>query len=234
MARPGLNRPSPAAVSADAIARYLDALAGALPTTAPPVLRREIVAEIEDGLREAVARQRARGLDPGGAAAAGVAEFGDPAEVAAGFAGELAAAAARRVGLRLLLTGPLIGLTWLTLVTLGAAGRRPPGLPLLVPLLLALLALAVPSAVLSVALTGRLSRRLPGRPGLASGAALLAARLCMVADAGLLGALTLWAGTAGPGPLWVPAVAAATASTLRLILAGRAAHRCRELRASLA
>jgi hypothetical protein len=53
----------------------------------------------------------------------------------------------------------------------------------------------------------------------------LAAVLCVAGDVLLLSGLLAWGTTRG-GLAWPLAVAAATASTVRLSLAGRAARRC--------
>jgi hypothetical protein len=68
-----------------------------------------IVEELADGLEEAFARYRERGLDEDTAARAAIAEFGDPQLVAAGFT---AVCPGRSLARRLLVTGPAVGLCW--------------------------------------------------------------------------------------------------------------------------
>lgn len=98
MAQPGL------------IADYLRQLAARLPTP--------IVEELADGLHETYLAQRRAGLAPEEAAQHAVAEFGDPATVVAAF---LVASPARRAARALLVTGPLVGAAWATvLLTLHA------------------------------------------------------------------------------------------------------------------
>jgi hypothetical protein len=231
----GLTGPDrdPAALAAVAavdawVARFAAALTGPGPS------RAAIVAEVEDGLRSAVAAKVAGGLVPSAAAGLAIAEFGEPGQVAAGFGPELAAASARRVGLGLLLTGPLVGSTWLALLALDVAGSGRPLQLGIAPALLALvLAVAVPAAVVSVGLTGRLARWLPAGPRLAPATATVAASACVLADAGLLAGLLAWSLRPGPAPALAPAALACAASLTRLTLAGLAARRCLSARTAL-
>jgi hypothetical protein len=205
---------------------YLADLEAAL--VGPTSARAAIVAEVADGLTEATAAHQRRGMAPTDAAGAATAEFGGAQLLAAGFGGELAAQTGRRVGLGLLVSGPLVGLTWLAavLTNAGTVGQRPPAGLVLVPLLFAaVLAVAVPAAVVSVLASGRLSRWLPTSPRVAPAAAGLAAALCVAGDLLLLAGLLAWTVTLG-GLAWPLAVMAATASAMRLILAGRAVRRC--------
>ena len=97
---------------------------------------------------------------------------------------------------------------------------------MLVPVLFAaILAVAVPAAVVSVLASGRLSRWLPTSPRLAPTAAGLAAALCIAGDLLLLAGLLAWTVTLGE-LAWPLAATAATASAMRLTLAGRAVRRC--------
>jgi hypothetical protein len=205
---------------------YLAELEAAL--VGPRPARAAIVAEVADGLTDATAVHQVRGLDPADAAAAAVAEFGDAQLVAAGFGAELAAQTGRRVGLGLLATGPLVGLTRLAtaLTSAAAIGDQAPAGLVLVPLLFAaVLVIAVPAAVVSVLASGRLARWLPADPQLAPTAAGLAAALCIVGDLLLLSGLLVWRAALGE-LAWPLAITAASASAMRLTLAGRAVHRC--------
>jgi hypothetical protein len=205
---------------------YLAELASAL--VGPKPARAGILAEVADGLAEATATHQTRGLPPAAAAGAAVAEFGDARLVAAGFGSELGAETGRRVGLGLLATGPLVGLTWLGTVLASAAAVRsqpPAGLAVVPVVFGAVLAVAVPAAVVSVLVTGRLSRWLPIGPRVAPSAAGLAAALCVAGDLLLLSGLLAWAVTLG-GLAWPLAVTAAAASTTRLTLSGRAVRCC--------
>jgi len=83
------------------ITSYLDALARQLPG--------QVVEELADGLEETYRRHVGLGLAPEEAAAAAMAEFGDPELIAAEFA---RAHPARRAARRLLAVGPAVGLCW--------------------------------------------------------------------------------------------------------------------------
>jgi hypothetical protein len=221
----------------DAVDDYLAAVADRL--TGPAAARVAITDELRDGLLETLERHLARGRSRQEATAAAVAEFGDPATVAAAFAPELAAAQARRVALGLLATGPLVGLAWIAAV---AANALPPwrqqltGPWLALPLVGLAMLVACPALGLTVAATGRLARRL-GRLGrrasLPATAVVVAGLAAVVVD---LTMLAMMAGqaltTAGPD-VWAPIVTAAGASLTRVTLAGRATRRCLATRASL-
>lgn len=226
MAGTGVSRPRHDPPDRDAVEGYLAAVTAQL--AAPAAARAAIADELRDGLLATVETYLACGRSPRAATAAAIAEFGDPRAVAAAFAPELAAVESRRVAVRLLATGPLVGLSWLgtTLASAPAVGPRlPAGLAVVPPLFVAVLAVAVPAAVVSVLATGRLARWLPTGTGLAPTAAGLAAACCVAGDLVLLSGLVAWAVTSG-GLVWPPAVTAATASATRLVLSGRAVRRC--------
>ena len=98
----------------DLIEGYLAELAARLP--AP------IVAELADGLHEAYEFHRRRGLGTEEAARASVAEFGAPATVVSAF---VAANPARRTSRALLLTGPIVGATWASVLILRRTWQLP-------------------------------------------------------------------------------------------------------------
>jgi hypothetical protein len=212
-----------------AIHAYLRTLADGL--TGPRSARAAIVDEIEDGLREAQAAYLARGLTPAAATEAALSELGEPRLVAAGFRAELAGASARRVGLSLLVTGPLVGLAWLLLggMELGVTRRPPEGLGLFAGVLM----VAVPAALLSIAATGRPTRWLPVGPRTAPTAASVAAVACVVGDAWLLAGLLTWLPGSGDRLIWPLLAVPITASLVRLSLAAAAARRCLAARALL-
>ena len=228
----------PAAVVDPAARPVLDAyiaeLADGLPGSRQA--RAAILAEIGDGLVETVERHQALGKPPARAATEAVAEFGDPHELAASLATELAGSTARRVGLALLGTGPLVGLLWLTAFAAASGGHDwrdalgwlasdLPGLPLL-------LVLVVPLAVLAIGGGGRLARLLQVGPRQAAGMAGLAAVGCAVCDAVMITTMVTWSVHGGAPSLL--ATAALTISGLRLTLAALAARRCSALRAAAA
>jgi multisubunit Na+/H+ antiporter MnhF subunit len=179
----------------------------------------------------------AAGLSPAQAARAGVRDFGDPRVLAAQFSAALSRATARRVGLTLLGTGPLVGLVWVTAFAGRAGGARwddvasPTMTPTMtLPALLPILGVTVLSALVAlVAGSRRPPRVLSIGPRGAVTAALAATLGCVLAD-GLL--LTSMLSTPGPG--WsVAAAVACLASSVRLIAAGTAARRCVALRAAV-
>jgi hypothetical protein len=221
----------------DAVTDYLAAVTAQLP--GPPSARVAVTDELRDGLMEALETHQAQGCSPQEATAAAIAEFGDPDTVAAAFGPELGAVQARRVAVGLLVTGPLVGLTWITTVAVNAL---PPwrhqliGPWLALPLVGLALAVAGPALGLTVATTGRLSRRLGpvvDRATLPPTAAAVAALAAVVADLTLLGILTGHAVTSPGSYVWAPVTLATSASLTRVVLAGRAAHRCLATRAAL-
>ena len=97
-----------------ALERYLTELSGRL--RGPRDARTRVLAEIHDGLTEAIDAHIAIGTPPDVAASAAISEFGDPATVARSFAAELATASARRTIAIFIATGPLVGIWWLLLL----------------------------------------------------------------------------------------------------------------------
>jgi len=241
--RPPQPGPGPAAE----VEGYLAAVTARLP--GPPRAHADIVAELRSGLLDATDAHRSTGLPPPQAALAAIREFGDPAQIAAGFSAELAASQARRVAVALLVTGPLVGLLWIATamashLDLGIRLALPwhwtsptPGLGAAIHLAAVLVAVAVAvtasAAILGIATTGRLTRWLPARPRRAPAAAAVAGFGAVSADGLGLALLAAQLATA-PGEL-SPALAttAAAASLARLLLARRAARNCLAIRASL-
>jgi hypothetical protein len=221
----------------DAVTDYLAAVTAQLP--GPPAARVAVTDELRDGLLEALETHQARGCSRAEATAAAITEFGDPDTVAAAVAPELAAVQARRVAVGLLVTGPLVGLAWITAVAVNAL---PPwhhqliGPWLVLPLVGLALVVAGPALGLTVATTGRLGRRLGrvvDRATLPPTAAAVAALAAVVADLTLVGIITGHALTSPGLPVWAPVVLAASASLTRVTVAGRAARRCLATRAAL-
>ncbi len=227
----------------DAVEGYLAVLATHLAGLGgPPRAREAILAELRDGLLEAVAVRLDEGLSPAQAARAALEELGDAATVAAAFAPELAAVQARRTALTLVRTGPLVGMLWIAAL---AATHAPPwrhdlaGVRLAFPLLGLAIATAGLGTLLAVAATGPPSRWLAPRPRLAPTAAATVAIAAVVADLTLLGTLAGEAVTA-PGTVadltslaGVPVALALLASLTRLALSGRATRRTLAARAAL-
>lgn len=238
MAGTGVSGPRRQPAGRDTVEAYLAAVASRL--TGPAANRAAITDELRDGLLETLATHRARGCSPQEATAAAIEEFGDPATVAAAFGQGLAAVQARRVALGLLVTGPLVGLTWIAAV---AVNSLPPwrqqlaGPWLALPLVGLALVVACPALGLTVAATGRLARRFGGwlgrRATFPLTAAAVAGLAAVLADLTLLAIICAQA-LASPGSyVWAPVIVAAGASLTRVMLAGRAASRCLATRATL-
>ncbi|MQA13976.1 MAG: hypothetical protein GEV09_07320 [Pseudonocardiaceae bacterium] len=200
------------------VAEYVAAVASELP--GPRRIRTAALAELRDGLCDAVDARRQRGLASDAAAREAVAESGPPDIVAAAYAPVLADLTARRTALILLATGPVIGMLWVLALT----PERSPG-PLLgtAPVLPLLVATAAVAAVLTLAVTGAAQRLLGDVPQLPQLAVATACVAAVCADVAVLGLATSRALT-DPGVLpWIVTLAAA-ASALRLAGSSRAAH----------
>jgi hypothetical protein len=216
------------------IESYLAEVAAGLPG-----LRRSsgaIIAELRAGLLDAVDGYCSVGLTPAEAAVAAIREFGAPAMIAAAFRPELAARSARRTALSLVVTGPVVGLLWISAGAASHIGFRhappwewvgaPPGSSVALPLAFAVLAATIVTALLAVAATGRLTRWLPDRPRLAPVTAAFAGFGFAVVDMIVL-ALAGSELISAPGVVApVPVAVAAAVSLTRIMLARRAASRC--------
>jgi hypothetical protein len=224
-----------------AVEGYLAEVTARLP--GPARAHAGIVAELRSGLLDAADAHRSAGLPPARAVLAAIREFGDPAQVAAGFRAEIAASQARRVAVALLVTGPLVGLMWIATAVASHLGIRlappwqwtgqSPGLRVGIDLVAVAAGVTAWAAILGIATTGRLTRWLPARPRRAPTAAAVAGFGAVSADGLGLALLAAQLATA-PGKLSpVLAAAAAAASLARLMLAGRAARDCLAIRASL-
>lgn len=96
--------------SYDLIDTYVDDLRRRLPA--------DTVDELADGLIETYQRQLATGTDREAAAVRAIAEFGAPDTIIAAFTRE---APGRRAAIRLLVTGPFVGLCWAAALLIGHA-----------------------------------------------------------------------------------------------------------------
>jgi hypothetical protein len=220
--------------SAQPIESYLTEVAAGLP--GPARTRAGIVAELRGGLLDAADMYRRAGLAPPADEQAAVAEFGLPAQVAAGFRPGIAATQARRVAITLLATGPLIGLLWAVAARASHVGARlappwhwagmPPAAPIAFPLLAAVFLITVWTTLITLAATGRLTRWLPHRPRLALTTAAVAGFGAGTVDVILLALLASQLATAPAKLAAAPIALAAAASTTRLILARHAGRRC--------
>lgn len=194
--------------------------------------RAGILAEVADGLVDAVQAQSNNGAAPAAAARVAVAGFGDPQVLAAALAGELAGLAAHRVGLALVATGPVVGAVWVAAYAARSGQGWWEQLPELwsaIPIYALILAVVVPAAVLAaVSGAGRLPIWVPVSSRHAASAALVAAIGCVLGDAVLLTGLALSAESG-----WnVLALAAGVVSLVRLSGAAAASRRCARLRAA--
>ena len=213
---------------------YLRELAGAL--DGAPRATAAVIDEVRDGLLEAADSHRAHGLTDQDAARAAITEFGPPHLVAAAFRVEFGARQARRTTLTLLLTGPLIGLTWIIgakLSSLPPASGHLTGPWWALPVVGLALLIAVPALLFTVAATGRPGLRLGVVAHLPPKAAGIACLAAAAADTALLTALTLYALTTPTAVALIPVTPAIAASLTRLCLAVRASRRCLSAGAAL-
>lgn len=221
MASSGLSGPAMDPAVTDLLDDWLDQFDAAL--LAPGRLRDRIVEELHDGLLSATERHLADGVDPVGAARAAVCEFGDARVIAVAYSGELTAHRARRIGVTLVASGPLVGLAWLGALAPPVWPPRPGVLFAVTPLYFLVLAVGVPTALLAIAATGPLGRWLP-RDSTARVAATVAATACVAGDALLLAILARTALSTPAALAWQTGIPAAAAGITRLVLAARAAH----------
>ena len=218
----------------DPAEQYLDELARALPGSRR--LKAPILDEVSDGLAESVATHRSQGEDAVTAARSAVAEFGDVAELARALSSEMAGTFAHRLGLALILTGPIIGLGWLSAFALNSGEHLLEQLrPVLawLPGYLLLMAGVVGTAVLATAAGGGPAARiLSVSPCRAAAAAMAAAAGCVVLDTMLLTHLVaLTVHNRFPFEL---ALIPAGLSAVRLVLVATAAYRCSAIRSAAA
>lgn len=210
--------------SATPLEGYLTDLAARL--RGPSTARMRVLAEVRDGLTDAIDAHRANGMPPDAAATIAISEFGDPATIAHSFAGELDTAFARRSIAIFTLTGPLVGIWWLLLLHPEPWRGGPLATLIAIPAL-PLIALAIATAAGTFATTGRLIRWLPETTGRrALTAATTIAALCLAADLTVLGLLAAHVATGWRHPVPLMAVASA-ASTLRIVAVATTIRRLR-------
>jgi hypothetical protein len=179
------------------IDRHLEALAARLP--------RPVADELADGLTAGYQDRLERLGDPHTAARAALSDFGDIDTITTAF---IRASPGRGTALRLLATGPLVGITWATTLILGHAWTWP--IPLTARALLGtLLALVVLTLVIAT--------RTRHRYQTARLAALTGVSALMIADIAMLAAITALL----PQPTWL-VLPALTASVTRTVLLARA------------
>lgn len=190
----------------------------------PPWLhgRRAAVAELADGLDDAMTDYQAKGLTAEEAAVRVVGESGPSAMIAEAFTTTLSAGHARHIALALLLSGPLIGIVWLSAL---APGRPPIDLLLRIPPLGLFLVASIVVCGMTLLATGPARLRPSWTLGRQRRLAALACVCAVAADALLLGAAL---NTAVADPSWSissPLVGAIVLSVARLAITQRVARR---------
>jgi len=213
---------------------YVEQVVAGLP--GPARERADMIAELHSGLLDALDAHRHGGLPDDLAAAAATAEFGEPRVIAATFRSELGARLARRCALTLASTGPVVGLLWTASAMASHIGMphalpweegAPSGSATVVRLLLAALLVTAVGALVTIAVTGRLAARRPGRTRVAPAAAVISGYGAVIVDVTVFSLLAIQLASAPGGLAPVPVAGAAAASVARLLLAWRAAQRCR-------
>lgn len=204
---------SPAASSPAALSP-LDAYLGELASLlqGPRRRRTRILAELGDGLHQAIGDRVAAGVPRAAAETEAIADFGTPQAVADAFTGELATAYARRTIALYIATGPLVGIWWLLLLQPHPWRAGLVALLVAIPVL-PLVAIAILAAATTLATTGRLIRWLPeAGPRRVVAAVLAVAGLVLAAD------ITVIAIYTGSGIPWRPlAMIAVAASLVRIV-----------------
>ena len=209
MAGHRMSTPPAAEAAADS---YLRDLAGRL--RGPRRRRGEILAELRDGLDQAITDHITAGLPEDHAVAAAIAQFGTPQAVADAFAGELATAYARRVIAWYIATGPLVGIWWLLLLQPHPWRTGVIALLTAIPVI-PLVTIAIATAAGTFATTGRLIRWLPEvGPRRALTATTTIAALALVGD---LTVIAVYPPSRIPGQ---PLALLALAATLTRIVCG--------------
>lgn len=169
-----------------AIEAYLAAVAARL--IGPRNTRAAILDELREGLHAAAAAHRAHGMTPSTSVDTALAEFGG-LTVADAFADELATAQARRISLAYLLTGPVVGSSWLLLLASHSLKDGPGALATSIPAL-PLIVTACVAAVLVLAGPGRLTRWIRPKPLQLLDMTMLLGLACMAGDLLMLTVLT--------------------------------------------
>jgi HAAS len=197
-------------------------------------VRKEIVLEIADGLTCAVEEHMQRGQPADAAARTAVAELGEPRTLAAAFAGQLGSAAAHRLGAGLVVTGPLVGLTWVAAYATAGLNWSSQIVNVLsaMPQYPLILAVTVPAAMIAITGSGRAATHLVVPARVVTAAAIVAVIGCVAGDLSLLSAAVFGRNLIASGPAGLVAVAMA-ASVVRLSAVTWAGRRIARLRAGV-
>ena len=128
----------------------------------PGAMKRSMIAEVRDGLEDAVAGYQEGGLDPQGAATAAVRDFGSVRDVAPLLQEELTARQGRRTAQLLVVVFPAMLIAWDLLWTTGNGWSTPP--PAAVAILsrtIDILTVLITAAAIVLLLVTFQGRRLP-------------------------------------------------------------------------
>ncbi|MDT4989808.1 MAG: hypothetical protein QOI74_3902 [Micromonosporaceae bacterium] len=206
----------PAAVRV--VDEYLRGVARRLPMGSP--VTRDVLAELRDDLLEATATLTAGGTEPFAAARAAIADFGDEETIARELRGELGTRRARRIGITLLVTGPVVGVCWLVAVFFGTAHAT--AWRWLLVLVAPVIVIGAAATGLTVVSSGRLSRWLGPYTVMARRASAIAGIAAGTGDLLLLaGCAALLLSSQRPSALFALAAGASTARLVLLGLLGR-------------
>jgi hypothetical protein len=208
----------------DPIDNWLGQVGSRLPGPAGP--RKQILAELRDGLLEAAEANRRRGRPD--AIELALRQFGDAPALAACFWPEMAAARARQVVLVLFATGPVVAALWVSALrsrgprsaeALFDSGQAHVAAALLV-------ALVIGCGIWTLVATGRATRWLATAPQMSLLGAAATGGIAALVDLALLSLVS--ARLIGfPGTLHQLALGAAVlASSTRLVLTSRASWSC--------
>lgn len=184
--------------------------------------RRTALDELGDGLDDAITKYRAEGLSTDEAVQRAVSESGPPSMIADAFTDVLSAGHARRTVLTLLISGPLIGVTWLA----APASGRPSTMflaqiPPLGPVIFAVIVIGVLTLLVTEAARLRPNLATP-RP---SRLAAYACACACVGDLLVLGTAVTIAVTTPSQLAGYPLIAAVALSLTRLLITQRVARR---------
>jgi len=212
--------------SAESIASFLQAVGARLP--GPRRHRAAILAELDDGLLEAIESNQRAGLERAKAVGLALREFGDAESLAASFRPELMIARGRRTALALLGAAPVVVVLWIA----AARSRDSRGLSRLFDspvdhLAAALLITAViASGIWTIATTGRASRWLSLPPHAALLAATAMGLITVTSDLAAVAILGVRLADFPGTPHALVLAAAIAASFVSMILAARASWSC--------